>query len=87
MILDTRNYQDSVEALIDGIKSKITETGAVISDVINKGQIKFQRAVDREFPSGLYLQIAFQAPTSAPQQIRSKFSLDGTVNRIFIESK
>ena len=87
MILDTRNYQDSIEALIDGIKSKITETGAVISDVINKGQIKFQRVIDRKFPNGLYLQIAFQAPTSAPQQIRSKFSLDGTVNRIFIESK
>ena len=87
MILDTRNYQDSVETLIENIKSKMAETGAVIGKVVNKGQIKFQRAVDRKFPSGLYLQVAFQGPATTPAQIRSKFSLDGTINRIFIENK
>lgn len=87
LILDTRSYQDSVEALIENIKAKMTEVGAVISDVVNRGQIKFQRAVDRKFPAGLYLQIAFQAPSSTPELIRSKFRLDRAVNRIMIENR
>jgi small subunit ribosomal protein S6 len=87
MILDTRNYQDSMENLIENIKAKIMETGATIGQIINKGQLKFQRVTDRKFPTGIYLQIAFEAPPTAPEVIRSKFSLDSTVNRILIESK
>ncbi|MDR2371941.1 MAG: 30S ribosomal protein S6 [Puniceicoccales bacterium] len=87
MILDTRNYQDSMENLIEDIKAKITEAGANVGEIINKGQLRFQRVTDRKFPNGIYLQIAFEAPTTAPEVIRSKFSLDSTVNRILIESR
>jgi ribosomal protein S6 len=87
IILDTRHHQDSVEALIENIKAKLTETGAAISAVTNKGSMKFRRVTDRKFPAGIYLQIAFQAPPSTPKLIRSKFSLDSTVNRVFIENK
>jgi ribosomal protein S6 len=87
MILDTRNYQDSMEALIESIRAKFVEAGAVIGDVINRGQLKFRRVTDRKFPAGIYLQIAFQAPVAAPEVIRSKFSLDSVVNRVFFERK
>jgi ribosomal protein S6 len=87
MILDTRNYQDSMENLIENIKAKIAEAGAVVGEIINKGQLRFQRITDRKFPAGIYLQIAFEAPTATPDVIRAKFSLDSTVNRILIESK
>jgi small subunit ribosomal protein S6 len=87
MILDTRNFQDSMENLIENIKAKMAETGANIGEIVNKGQLRFQRVTDRKFPSGIYLQVAFEAPPTAPDMIRSKFSLDSTVNRIFIESK
>jgi hypothetical protein len=38
MILDTRNDQDSVEALIENIKAKFVEAGATIGDMINRGK-------------------------------------------------
>lgn len=85
MILDTRNYQDSVDALVEAVKAKMIEVGADIHEVVNRGQLKFQRVTDRKFPAGLYLQIAFDAPTTTPEKIRSKFSLDATINRILIE--
>jgi small subunit ribosomal protein S6 len=87
MILDTRNYQDSIEVLVENIKAKFLEAGALLGDVVNKGQIKFRRIRDSRFPSGMYLQIAFQAPGTAPELIRSKFRLDQTVNRLFIENQ
>lgn len=86
VILDTRNYQDSIETLTENIKEKFVEVGAEISNVTNMGQIKFQRAVDRKFPAGIYLQIAFNAVSKVPELIKNKFSLDRTVNRILIES-
>jgi ribosomal protein S6 len=76
-----------MENLIENIKAKIEEAGAIIDKITNKGQLKFQRITDRKFPAGIYLQIAFEAPTTVPKAIRSKFSLDSTINRIFIESK
>lgn len=87
MILDTRGYQESVETLTENIKNKFTEAGADISDVKNLGQFRFERAVDRKFPEGLYLQIAFTAMTNVPEILKSKFQLDHTVNRLLIESK
>jgi ribosomal protein S6 len=87
MILDTRKYQDSVEALVENIKAKFVETGAIVGDIINRGQMKFRRITDRKFPLGIYLHVAFQAPTATLGLIRSKFSLDSTVNRVFIETK
>jgi ribosomal protein S6 len=76
-----------MEALIENIKAKLVETGAIITAIINKGQLKFRRVTDRKFPAGIYLQIAFEAAAAAPGLIRSKFSLDSTVNRVFIERK
>ncbi|MDR1303456.1 MAG: 30S ribosomal protein S6 [Puniceicoccales bacterium] len=87
MILDTRNFQDSMEALIENIKAKLVEAGAIITAITNRGQLKFRRVTDRKFPAGIYLQVAFEAPAGAPGVIRSKFRLDSTVNRVFIESK
>jgi ribosomal protein S6 len=87
MILDTRNFQDSMEALMENIRAKFVEAGAAIIAMTNKGQLKFRRVTDRKFPAGIYLQIAFEASAGVPGIIRSKFSLDSTVNRVFIECK
>ena len=87
MILDTRNYQDSIEALTDSIKTRFVEVGANIEHVNNLGQFQFERVVNRKFPAGIYLQIEFSGETSVPDAIKSKFQLDHTINRILIESR
>jgi hypothetical protein len=76
-----------MEVLIENIRAKFLEAGASLGDIINKGQMKFRRVRDRRFPAGIFLQLAFQAPGTALELIRSKFRLDRTVNRLFIENK
>jgi uncharacterized membrane protein len=76
-----------MEVLVENIKAKFLEAGALLGDVVNRGQMKFRRVTDRQYPSGIYLQLAFQAPGTALELIRSKFRLDRAVNRLFIESK
>lgn len=84
-ILDTRRETEPLESLIEKIRRTLAELGASIAQVNNEGQKNFERAVNRHFASGLYLEIIFEGMSSLPAAIRSKFQLDKTVDRILIE--
>ena len=57
-----------------------------VSEVENLGQREFSRAVDRKFLSGLYVQIKFEGPVTAPAAFAEKLHLDRTVDRIMVQS-
>ncbi|MDR1458523.1 MAG: 30S ribosomal protein S6 [Puniceicoccales bacterium] len=85
MILDTRNYQDSVESLVDKLKDAFVALGGQIGEVERIGQRTFERVTDRKFQSGIYVRISFEAESSVPKAIKDRFALDKTINRIMIE--
>ncbi|MGE9295494.1 MAG: 30S ribosomal protein S6, partial [Puniceicoccales bacterium] len=85
-ILDTRNYTEAIETLIDSIKEQIASTGANVTDVDNLGTKEFIRVTDRKFPAGIYVQYTLEAESSVPAQIHERFRLDRTVNRIVVQS-
>ncbi len=85
-ILDTRKYTESVDSLIDKLKGVVEAVHGVVKDVKNHGTKDFLRAVDRKFPAGIYLELDFEGPATAPAALNEKLKLDRTVNRIFIES-
>lgn len=86
-ILDTRNYTEPVETLIDKIKSGIESGGASVTDVENLGQKEFIRVTDRKYPSGIYVRFDFSGPGSAAEALKEKFRLDKTVDRILVQSR
>ncbi|WP_309386373.1 30S ribosomal protein S6 [Cerasicoccus frondis] len=85
-ILDTRNYTESVETLIESIKENITALGANVTSVKNNGSQDFIRVTDRRMPSGVYLVIELEAGPEAPAALQERFRLDKTVNRILVQS-
>lgn len=85
-ILDTRNYQEPVETLIDRLKDTITAIDGEVAEVENLGQQEFVRVTDRRFPSGIYVQISFAGPSDSPRVLGEKLRLDRTVNRILVQS-
>lgn len=85
-ILDTRNYSESIETLIDSIKENINGLGANVTNVKNNGTKEFIRVTDRRMPSGVYLEIDIEAASDLPAQIQERFRLDKTVNRILVQS-
>lgn len=87
VILDTRNYTDAVETLIEKVKDGFTALGFEVSKVENLGQKDFVRTTDRHFQGGIFVQYALTGPASASTQIQEKFRLDKQVNRILIQSK
>ncbi len=83
-ILDTRGYEESVETLIEKLKSVVESVGGKVESVDNMGSKQFVRTVDRKFPSGIYVTIVFSGSASVPAQIKEKLKLDKTVNRLMI---
>ncbi|WP_309397618.1 30S ribosomal protein S6 [Cerasicoccus maritimus] len=85
-ILDTRNYTESIETLIESISEAITSLGATVTKVDNKGSQDFIRVTDRRMPSGVYVNYEIEAGPEIPAQMQEKFRLDKTVNRILVQS-
>tara|TARA_B100001248_G_scaffold262736_1_gene261988 strand:- start:50555 stop:50857 length:303 start_codon:yes stop_codon:yes gene_type:complete len=85
-ILDTRNYQEPVETLVEKLKSTISAVDGTVTNVEDLGSQSFARVTDRNFPVGIYVSIDFDGATTSPQALKEKLRLDKTVNRIFVES-
>lgn len=85
IVLDTRNYSDSVESLVDKLKDTFVALGSQISDVERIGQRNFERITDKNFQSGIYVRISFEAESTVPELIKDRFALDKTINRMMIE--
>jgi small subunit ribosomal protein S6 len=86
-ILDTRDLQESVDALMQKVKDSITTLQGKVVASENLGMREFSRATDRKFPSGHYLQVDFDGVPALPAAIKERFRLDKSVDRIFIETR
>ncbi|QYY35255.1 30S ribosomal protein S6 [Ruficoccus sp. ZRK36] len=87
VILDTRNYTEAVETLIEKVKDAFSSLGFEVTKVDNLGQKEFIRTPDRHFQAGIYVQYSLSGPAEATTQIHEKFRLDKQVNRILLQSK
>lgn len=85
-ILDMRNYQNSVETLIERLRSVVEAVGGAIDKVINLGHRDFARVPDRKFPGGIFVEIDFSGPSEAPMFLKERLKLDKAVNRILVTS-
>lgn len=85
-ILDNRGREDSIDQLIDGVKKEITAVQGEVTTVENMGRREFVRKTDPQFPSGIYVNIAFSAPASAPAQLHERLRLNNSVYRAIVQS-
>ncbi|MDR0595746.1 MAG: 30S ribosomal protein S6 [Puniceicoccales bacterium] len=85
-ILDMRGYSEPVDTIFAKLKNTVTDVGGIIKDFKPLGQKVFERAVDKKFPSGEYVQIYLEGDSGVPAAIRGKLRLDKTINRVFIEN-
>ncbi len=86
-ILDNRGKEDSVEQIIDGVKSGIVATQGEISAVENLGRRDFSRVIDAKLTSGIYVQVDFAAPAASPALLKERLRLNQTVYRTHIASR
>ncbi len=86
LILDNRGKEDSVDQLIEGVKKEITAVEGEVTAVENLGRREFARVTDDKFPGGVYVQVSFTAPGSAPAQLHERLRLNDSVYRALVEN-
>ena len=84
-ILDNRGKEDSIDQIIDGVKKEITAIQGEVTSVENIGRRDFIRKTDPQFPSGVYVNMAFSAPAGAPAQLHERLRLNDSVYRAIVE--
>jgi small subunit ribosomal protein S6 len=85
-IFDNRGKDDSIDAIIAGVKQDITALDGEVGVVENLGRKDFARVTDKKFPGATYVQIAFAAPAAAPAALRERLRLNPNVYRTFVQS-
>ena len=85
-ILDNRGKEDSVETLIEGVKKEITAVHGEVTAVENIGRREFIRVTDAKFPAGVYVQVTFSGPPSAPAQLHERLRLNDTIYRALVQN-
>lgn len=85
-ILDNRGKEDSIDQIIDGVKTEIAAIQGEVTGVDNLGRRDFARITDEKFPSGIYVQMLFSAPADAPHQLHERLRLNTSVYRALVES-
>lgn len=85
-ILDNRGKEDSIDQLIEEVKTQITTLEGEVSGVENLGKRDFARVTDRKLTGATYVQITYAAPKDAPAQLRERLRLNQNVYRTFIQA-
>jgi small subunit ribosomal protein S6 len=85
-ILDNRGREETIDQIVDGVKKVITEVKGEVTAVDNIGRKDFARVTDKKLTGAHYVHINFTAPADAPQHLREKLRLNGSVYRTFIQS-
>lgn len=85
-ILDNRGKEDSVDQIIEGVKTEIAAVQGEVSAVENLGKKDFARVTDAKLVGATYVQIAFAAPAEGPSALKERLRLNNNVYRTFVET-
>ena len=85
-ILDNRGKEDTVETIIEGVKKEITALQGEVTAVENIGRREFVRKTDDKFPAGVYVQVNFSAPATAPAALHERLRLNESVSRALVQN-
>lgn len=85
-ILNTRQWEDSNEALLDRIKEQMEALGVTVEKVEKMGQKPFARVTEKSNPDGLYSHFQIKGLPDVPEKIQERFRLEKSVKRILIET-
>jgi small subunit ribosomal protein S6 len=86
-ILDNRGKEDSIEQIIDGVKSDIAAVEGEVSTIENLGKRDFVRVTDKKLTGATYVQVDFAAPPAAPAQLKERLRLNNSVHISFVQSR
>ena len=85
-ILDIRETEEPVEAVIESMKAEIVAVNGEVGEVNELGQRDFARVTDEKRPTGHYVQIDFEGPPAANADLHERLHLNNVAYRVVVQS-
>lgn len=85
-ILDNRGKEETVEQIVEVVKTEIAAVEGSVSAVEELGRRDFARVTDDKFPAASYVQIKFSGPATAPAALKERLRLKHAVYRTLVEN-
>jgi small subunit ribosomal protein S6 len=85
-ILDNRGKEETVEQIVEVVKTEIAAVAGTVAAVENIGRKDFARVIDVKYPAASYVQIKFSGPSTAPAALKERLRLKHSVYRTLVES-
>jgi small subunit ribosomal protein S6 len=85
-ILDNRGKEETVEQIVEIVKTEIAAVSGTVTAVENVGRKDFARVTDTKFPAASFVQIKFSGPASAPSALKERLRLKHSVYRTLVQS-
>ncbi len=85
-ILDNRGKEETVEQIVEVVKTEIAAVSGTVTAVENVGRKDFARVTDAKFPAASYVQIKFSGPASAPAALKERLRLKHAVYRTLVQA-
>lgn len=81
-VLNTTGKEEGIKEIIDQVSADIATAGGKIETVQKMDKRAFARVADKKFTSGFYVNIIFEAPSTAIAQLNHRFELNHDVFRV-----
>lgn len=85
-ILDNRGKEETVDQIVEVVKTEIAAVAGTVTAVENVGRKDFARVTDTKFPAASFVQIKFSGPATAPAALKERLRLKHSVYRTLVES-
>jgi len=81
-ILNTAGKEEGIQDIIDAVRNDVTAAGGKVETVQKMEKRPFARVADKQYQSGFYANIIFEAGPAVVAQLRQKFSLNADIFRV-----
>jgi len=85
-ILDNSGKEDTIDQIIEGVKTAIAAIQGEVSAIENLGKKDFVRVTDAKLTAATYVHVSFAAPAEGPAALKERLRLNPNVYRTFVES-
>ena len=85
-IVDTAGKEETIKDTIDKISSEITSLGGKVETVQKMDKRAFARVANKRHSAGFYVNIIFELPPTAIDQLKHRFAMTDDVFRVMFSS-
>jgi ribosomal protein S6 len=85
-ILETAGKEEGIKDVIDKLSIEITSAGGKVETVQKMDKRNFARVANKKHSAGFYVNVIFEIPPSAIDQLKHRFAMNEDVFRVIFTS-